>query len=94
MASSGHPYGHVTTESTVDVGTPVALYLPKATQIPDAKVEAIQLDAIPHGSEQILVVEDNEDLLEAIFQGVSMRIAIRGPPSCTTGRSRKALSYP
>jgi CheY-like chemotaxis protein len=41
------------------------LYLPKATQIPDAKVEAIQAGAVPGGSERILVVEDNEDLLEA-----------------------------
>jgi CheY-like chemotaxis protein len=57
--------GHVTIESTEGVGTTVALYLPMATQRPDAKVEAIQAEAIPRGSEQILVVEDNEDLLEA-----------------------------
>ena len=32
--------------------------------MPDAEVEAIQTQAVPGGSEQILVVEDNEDLLE------------------------------
>ena len=39
--------GHVTIESTEGVGTTVALYLPKAAQRPDAKVEAIQAEAIP-----------------------------------------------
>jgi signal transduction histidine kinase len=57
--------GHVTIESEPGMGTTVALYLPKATQRPDAEVEAIQAEAIPGGSERILVVEDNEDLLEA-----------------------------
>jgi CheY-like chemotaxis protein len=57
--------GHVTIESTQGVGTTVALYLPRATQRPDAKAEAIQTEAVPGGSERILVVEDNEDLLEA-----------------------------
>jgi PAS domain S-box-containing protein len=56
--------GHVTLESTVGVGTTVALYLPKAAQQADAEVEAIQPPAISGGSERILVVEDNEDLLE------------------------------
>jgi PAS domain S-box-containing protein len=57
--------GHVTIESTPGAGTTVALYLPRATQTPAAEVEAVQAEAIPGGSEQILVVEDNEDLLEA-----------------------------
>ena len=56
--------GHVAVESAPGVGTTVALYLPKATQKPDAEVEAIQTQAIPPGSERILVVEDNDDLLE------------------------------
>jgi signal transduction histidine kinase len=56
--------GHVAVESAPGVGTTVALYLPKATQKPDAEVEAIQTQAIPPGSERILVVEDNEELLE------------------------------
>jgi signal transduction histidine kinase/HAMP domain-containing protein len=57
--------GNITIESTPGAGTTVALYLPMATQRPDAKVEAVQAEAAPGGSERILVVEDNEDLLEA-----------------------------
>ncbi|SHH26256.1 ATP-binding protein [Bradyrhizobium erythrophlei] len=56
--------GHVAVESAPGVGTTVALYLPKAKQKRDAGVEAIQPQAIPEGSERILVVEDNEDILE------------------------------
>jgi signal transduction histidine kinase len=56
--------GYVAVESAPGAGTTVALYLPKATQKPDAGVEAIQPQAIPGGSERILVVEDNEDILE------------------------------
>jgi len=56
--------GHVTVESTPGAGTTVALYLPKASQSSDTEAEAVQATAIPPGSERILVVEDNEDLLE------------------------------
>jgi signal transduction histidine kinase len=56
--------GYVAVESAPGAGTTVALYLPKATQKPDAEVEAIQTQAIPEGSERILVVDDNEDLLK------------------------------
>jgi signal transduction histidine kinase/HAMP domain-containing protein len=56
--------GYVAVESAPDSGTIVALYLPKATQKPDAEVEAVQTQAVPGGSERILVVEDNEDILE------------------------------
>jgi PAS domain S-box-containing protein len=57
--------GHVTIESEPGMGTTVALYLPRVTQTPDIEVEAVQAEAVPGGSERILVVEDNEDLLEA-----------------------------
>jgi signal transduction histidine kinase len=57
--------GHVTVESTAGVGTTVALYLPKATQEAETEVAAVQTTTIQGGSERILVVEDNEDLLEA-----------------------------
>jgi CheY-like chemotaxis protein len=57
--------GHVTIESAPGVGTTVALYLPKAPNTPDAEVEAVQARALPTGTERILLVEDNEDLLEA-----------------------------
>ena len=56
--------GFVAVESAPGAGTTVALYLPKATQTPDPGVEAIQTQAIPGGSERILVVDDNEDLLK------------------------------
>ena len=56
--------GYVAVESAPGVGTTVALYLPKAIQKPDAEVEAVQMPAIPGGSERILVAEDNEDILE------------------------------
>jgi signal transduction histidine kinase len=56
--------GHVAVESAPGAGTTVALYLPKATQKPDAEVETVHTQAIPGGSERILVVDDNEDLLE------------------------------
>jgi signal transduction histidine kinase len=56
--------GYITIDSAPGVGTAVAVYLPKATQKPDAEVEAVQTQAVPGGSERILVVEDNEDLLK------------------------------
>ncbi|MET4033381.1 signal transduction histidine kinase [Bradyrhizobium sp. JR7.2] len=56
--------GHIAVESAPGAGTTVALYLPRATQMPDAEVETVQTQAIPGGSERILVVEDNEDILE------------------------------
>jgi signal transduction histidine kinase/HAMP domain-containing protein len=56
--------GYVTIESTAGVGTTVALYLPKVRQEPAAGTEVDQSKNTPRGSERILVVEDNEDLLE------------------------------
>jgi signal transduction histidine kinase len=56
--------GQVAVESAPGEGTTVALYLPKATQKLDAELQAMQTQAIPGGSERILVVDDNEDLLK------------------------------
>jgi signal transduction histidine kinase/HAMP domain-containing protein len=56
--------GHVAVESAIGVGTTVSLYLPQATQKPVAEIKATPEHAIPEGSERILVVDDNEDLLE------------------------------
>jgi signal transduction histidine kinase len=56
--------GHIAVESSPGVGTTVALYLPKATQQPDADEESVQAQTIPTGSDRILMVDDNEDLLE------------------------------
>jgi CheY-like chemotaxis protein len=54
--------GYVAVESAPGAGTTVALYLPKGTQKPE--VEAVQTQAVSGGSERILVVEDNEDIME------------------------------
>jgi PAS domain S-box-containing protein len=56
--------GYIAVDSAPDAGTTVALYLPKATQELDAEVNAIPTQAIPGGSERILVVDDDEDLLK------------------------------
>jgi PAS domain S-box-containing protein len=56
--------GHITVDSTVGVGTTVALYLPRAHLTGGVEVSAIQAEPIPGGSERILIVDDNEDLHE------------------------------
>ncbi|WP_454624903.1 cache domain-containing protein [Bradyrhizobium cenepequi] len=57
--------GHIVINSTPGAGTTIDLYLPKAAQPREAEPERTQSQAIPTGTERILVVEDNEDLLEA-----------------------------
>src|SRR5258708_22212979 len=54
--------GYVAVDSAPDAGTTVALYLPKATQEPDAEANATHTQAIPEGSERILVGDANKDL--------------------------------
>ena len=56
--------GYVTVDSAPHAGTTIALYLPKATQEPRAEAETDHTGTMPRGSERILLVEDNEDLLE------------------------------
>jgi len=56
--------GHATVESAPGAGTTVALYLPKAEQKVSIEAEAVRAPAMCGGSERILMVEDNEDLLE------------------------------
>jgi signal transduction histidine kinase/ActR/RegA family two-component response regulator/HAMP domain-containing protein len=63
--------GHVTVESTPHSGTTIALFLPKATQESLPEEEADQTPAMPGGSERILLVEDDEDLLEAMSATLS-----------------------
>jgi signal transduction histidine kinase len=57
--------GHVAVESAPGAGTTITVYLPKASSRPDAEMEVAQSRTLPKGTERILVVEDNEDLLEA-----------------------------
>ena len=63
--------GHVTVESTPHRGTTIALFLPKAKQESLPEEEADQTPAMPGGSERILLVEDDEDLLEAMSATLS-----------------------
>jgi signal transduction histidine kinase/CheY-like chemotaxis protein/HAMP domain-containing protein len=76
--------GHVTVESSLGVGTTMALYLPKATQEVCTETKAIQMDAVPRGSARILMVEDNEDVLEvtsAMLTSLGYRITcVRNGP--------------
>ncbi|MBT1510141.1 response regulator [Bradyrhizobium sp. SRL28] len=55
--------GHIAVESAPGAGTTVALYLPATTREPDAAPDTIETQALPTGSERVLVVDDNEDLL-------------------------------
>ncbi|MBR0911776.1 response regulator [Bradyrhizobium japonicum] len=57
--------GHIVVDSTPGVGTRMALYLPRAAQGPNEEEQIGQPEIMPAGSERILVVDDNEDLLEA-----------------------------
>ncbi|MBO4227376.1 ATP-binding protein, partial [Bradyrhizobium neotropicale] len=56
--------GHIAIESALGKGTTVSLYLPRATQTPGVEMEDVRSQAFPAGSERVLVVEDNDDLLD------------------------------
>ncbi|MBR0734576.1 response regulator [Bradyrhizobium japonicum] len=56
--------GHITIESAPGAGTTIALYLPKATQKLEPEEETRQARPIATGSERILLVDDNDDILE------------------------------
>lgn len=56
--------GYIDINSTLGVGTTIDLYLPQATQALDVEPNHIQPVAVPAGSERILLVDDNEDLLD------------------------------
>jgi PAS domain S-box-containing protein len=65
--------GHVAIESAPKEGTTISLYLPKATQEPEAVEEARQALAITPGSERILLVDDNNDILEVTSEMLRIR---------------------
>jgi signal transduction histidine kinase len=55
--------GHIAIESAPGAGTTVALYLPASAREPVAEQDTTQTQVLPAGSERVLVVDDNEDLL-------------------------------
>jgi PAS domain S-box-containing protein len=86
--------GHIAIESALGKGTTVTLYLPKATEKPDAEMENAEPQAIPAGSEQILVVEDNDDLLDLTSamltkSGYQVRCARNGAEALRMLRSKE-----
>jgi signal transduction histidine kinase/HAMP domain-containing protein len=56
--------GHIAIESAVGVGTTINLYLPRSYQAPAAVAEVSPIRDIPAGSERILMVEDDDDVLD------------------------------
>jgi PAS domain S-box-containing protein len=56
--------GHTTIESQPDEGTTVRLYLPRATEDGGLSEEAETSETVIHGSEIILVVEDDQGMRE------------------------------
>jgi signal transduction histidine kinase len=63
--------GHVTIQSAVAVGTTVNLYLPKSAQAPHSETAAVQLQDVPAGSGQVLVVDDDEEVLNVTSEMLS-----------------------
>ena len=56
--------GHITVKSAPGAGTTVDLYLPRATQDRQTELENLQPQKVSLGTERVLVVEDDDDLLE------------------------------
>ncbi len=90
--------GYVTVESAPNVGTTIALYLPKAPQVHHAEVETDQSQRVRGGSERILLVDDDDDLLEvtsATLTTFGYRVSVPGIAPKPYGLSRVArnLTY-
>ncbi|WP_245313896.1 ATP-binding protein [Bradyrhizobium elkanii] len=64
--------GHVTIESAPGEGTTISLYLPKAAQEPEVEEDARQAQLMTSGSERILLVDDNKDILEVTSEMLSI----------------------
>ena len=78
--------GHLKIYSEVGFGTTVKLYLPRAqaSEAIEAEAPSTTRQAMPTGSESILLVEDNDDVRQAARRqladlGYRVRIATNGP---------------
>jgi PAS domain S-box-containing protein len=68
--------GHVAIESAVGRGTTVTLYLPRTNRVPEgdmASAPEAESRAAANGRHTVLVVEDDEDVLQAISNTLSER---------------------
>ena len=63
--------GYITVKSALGAGTTVDLYLPKATQARETEPEYVQSESAPTGTERILIVEDDDDLLEVTSEALT-----------------------
>jgi signal transduction histidine kinase len=85
--------GHLDIESEIGAGTKVRLYLPRARQDTAAVGHAPRVAAPdPHGTEAILVVDDNTTLMEMARRhlaalGYTVASATSGPPALDILRS-------
>ncbi|MBR0873329.1 response regulator [Bradyrhizobium tropiciagri] len=64
--------GHIAIQSKPGAGTIVVLYLPASAETNDADDDAITVPSIPTGSERVLVVDDNEELLRVTSSMLKM----------------------
>ena len=56
--------GWVTVDSKKDVGTTIAIGLPASDKVPEVKQPAKRIDALPHGDETVLLVDDEQAIRE------------------------------
>jgi CheY-like chemotaxis protein len=64
--------GHIAIESKPGAGTIVILYLPASAETSEADEEVTEVRSMPTGSESILVVDDNEELLKVTTSMLKM----------------------
>lgn len=64
--------GHIAIESKPGAGTIVILYLPASPETSETDEEITEVQSMPTGSESILVVDDNEELLKVTTSMLKM----------------------
>jgi signal transduction histidine kinase len=88
--------GHIGVYSEVGVGTTFKIYLPRIDQPLEAAARATQTGPAPHGTETLLVVEDDpsvRDLARGILeaQGYEVLTASNGSEALEAAREHKGL---